>query len=87
MSSERTARIEANPEGGRDFVVGDVHGEFPTLEALLELLSPDRFIPIAEQPAPIAIPDTARRAVVGVPCQLPAGVHVLRNSILLRSSG
>ena len=68
MSSERTARIEANPEGGRDFVVGDVHGEFPTLEALLELLSPDRFIPIAEQPAPIAIPDTARRAVVGVPC-------------------
>ena len=35
MSSERTARIEANPEGGRDFVVGDVHGEFPTLEALL----------------------------------------------------
>ena len=35
MSSGRTARIEANAQGGRDFVVGDVHGEFPTLEALL----------------------------------------------------
>ena len=42
MSSERTARIEANPEGGRDFVVGDVHGEFPTLEVLLEVLEFDR---------------------------------------------
>ena len=36
MSSERTARIEENPEGGRDFVVVGAHGEFPTLEALLE---------------------------------------------------
>ena len=30
-----TARICANTHGGRDFVVGDVHGDFDTLEALL----------------------------------------------------
>ena len=29
------ARVEGNPTAGRDFVVGDVHGEFPTLETLL----------------------------------------------------
>ena len=28
-------RIPENPGSGRDFVVGDVHGEFPTLERLL----------------------------------------------------
>lgn len=31
-----TADISENPRSGRDFVVGDVHGEFPTLERLLE---------------------------------------------------
>ena len=35
-----TARVDANPNG-RDFVVGDVHGEFETLEGLLELLEFD----------------------------------------------
>ena len=30
-----TVRIGENSSGGRDFVVGDVHGEFPTLENLL----------------------------------------------------
>ena len=29
------ARVERNATGGRDFVVGDVHGEFDTLEAML----------------------------------------------------
>ena len=29
------ARVEGNPTAGHDFVVGDVHGEFPTLETLL----------------------------------------------------
>ena len=29
------ARVERNPTAGRDFVVGDVHGEFDTLEAML----------------------------------------------------
>ena len=29
------ARVEGNPTAGRDFVVGDVHGEFATLETLL----------------------------------------------------
>ena len=29
------ARVGANATGGRDFVVGDVHGEFDTLEAML----------------------------------------------------
>ena len=29
------ARVEANATGGRDFVVGDVHGEFHALEAML----------------------------------------------------
>ena len=44
MGTGWTARVEPNAEGGRDFVVGDVHGEFPTLEALLEHveLDPDR---------------------------------------------
>ena len=31
-----TVQIAENPRSGRDFVVGDVHGEFPTLERLLE---------------------------------------------------
>ena len=31
-----TVQISQNPRSGRDFVVGDVHGEFPTLERLLE---------------------------------------------------
>ena len=30
-----TVRIRANPRGGRDFIVGDVHREFDALEALL----------------------------------------------------
>ena len=30
-----TAQVGENPAAGRDFVVGDVHGEFPTLERLL----------------------------------------------------
>ena len=30
-----TIRVRENPAAGRDFVVGDVHGEFPTLERLL----------------------------------------------------
>ena len=30
-----TIRVRENCTDGRDFVVGDVHGEFPTLEALL----------------------------------------------------
>ena len=30
--------MEANGGGGRDFVVGDVHGEFETLEAMLASL-------------------------------------------------
>ena len=30
-----TVRVRENPAAGRDFVVGDVHGEFPTLERLL----------------------------------------------------
>ena len=30
-----TMRVGENCTDGRDFVVGDVHGEFPTLEALL----------------------------------------------------
>ena len=29
------ARVEGNATAGRDFVVGDVHGEFETLEAML----------------------------------------------------
>ena len=29
------ARVERNVTAGRDFVVGDVHGEFDTLEAML----------------------------------------------------
>ena len=39
-----TVRIAENPGSGRDFVVGDVHGEFPTLERLLERVAfaPDR---------------------------------------------
>ena len=37
-----TARVRANPRGGRDFVVGDVHGEFDTLEALLAQIEFDR---------------------------------------------
>ena len=31
----RIPRIDPNP-AGRDFVAGDVHGEFPTLERLLD---------------------------------------------------
>lgn len=30
-----TMRVRENCTDGRDFVVGDVHGEFPTLESLL----------------------------------------------------
>ena len=32
---------EANPVGGRDFVVGDVHGHFDTLEHALDALAFD----------------------------------------------
>ena len=32
------ARVEGNSAGGRDLVVGDVHGEFETLEAMLASL-------------------------------------------------
>ena len=31
-----TVQISENPRSGRDFVVGDVHGEFPMIERLLE---------------------------------------------------
>ena len=34
-------RIERNPSGGRDFVIGDVHGEFRTLERLLDAVAFD----------------------------------------------
>ena len=39
-----TVRIAENPGSGRDFVIGDVHGEFPTLEWLLDRVAfaPDR---------------------------------------------
>lgn len=40
MSTGRTARIEANAEG-RNFVVGDVHGELHTLKVVLKLLGID----------------------------------------------
>ena len=36
-----TAVHGANPKGGRDFVAGDVHGHFPTLEHALKELSFD----------------------------------------------
>ena len=77
LNQTRTVRIEADSAGGRDFVAGDVHGQFDTLRTVLAqvgMKSSPMPVRAAQAPGAGVVPEhQLDAALASAPLTLPVG--------------
>ena len=77
LNQTRTVRVEADSAGGRDFVAGDVHGQFDTLRTVLAqvgMKSSPMPVRAAQAPGAGVVPEhQLDAALASAPLTLPVG--------------